>query len=172
MYPQYWIAAVMDFVLNAGSAACDAGAHNEHYSWRSSFNAEPGPRLVVYHNSGIRDARMAYRLLNASRPRASFTLVAVGYKDPGDQDIMALLQHEESSGARQASAMKCSFTTRQKNLTSYEDKAEKNEHVLAPDSEDGQDPGEIQPASVASRWRGKERDQRVRPDCEGMLLCS
>jgi hypothetical protein len=46
-----------------------------------TFNAEPGPGQVVIPSSGIRDARIAYRLLNDSRPRATFTLVAVAYKD-------------------------------------------------------------------------------------------
>jgi hypothetical protein len=119
-----------------------------------SVNAEPGPGLIVNPSSGIRDARMAYRLQNGSLPRASFTLAAVGYKDPGDHDSMALLQHAESD-ARKSSAMTFNFTARPYNLTSHEDEAEKHEQVFAPDSEDGQDRGDIKPGSVQSRWRGK-----------------
>jgi hypothetical protein len=72
---------------------------------------------------------MAYRLLNGSRPRPSFTLVAVAYKDSGDHDSVALLQYAESGDARKSCAI-C-FTARPYNLTSYEDEAEK--HVMAPE---------------------------------------
>jgi hypothetical protein len=108
-----------------------------------SFNAEPGPGLIVNPSSGIRDAHMAYRLQNGSQPRASFTLAAVGYKDPGDHDSMALLQHAESGDARKSSAMTFNFNARPYNLASYEDEAEKQEQVFAPYSEDGQDRGDI-----------------------------
>jgi hypothetical protein len=102
---------------------------------------------------------MAYRLLNGSRPRVSFTLAAVGYKYPGYHDSVALLQYMESGDTRKSDALKSKFTTRPYDLTSYEGEAEKHELVLSPDSEDGQDPGDTQPASMESRWRGKRCEQ-------------
>jgi hypothetical protein len=75
----------------------------------------------------------------------------------------APLQYAESGDARKSSPMKFNFTTRPYNLTSYEDEAEKHEHVLAPDSEDDHAPGDIQPASVESRWRGKGCDKLFSP---------
>jgi hypothetical protein len=118
----------MHFVLNAGArpVATQKRTKNAPIS-PFTLNAEPGPGQVVIPSSGIRDARMAYRVLNGNRPRASFTLMAVAYMDSGDHDSVALLQYAESGDACKSSTT--SFTARPYSVTSYENEAEK--HVMA-----------------------------------------
>jgi hypothetical protein len=84
---------------------------------------------------------------------------------------MALLQYAESGDARKSRVMNFSLSTRPYNLTSYEDEAEKHEHVLAPVSEEGQDPvtTSLHLWSRAGVGRGVTN---FRPDCEGMWLCN
>jgi hypothetical protein len=112
---QYWAEGVIDFVLSAGARPVATQKRTKNATISPfTCNAEPGPSQVVIPSSGIRDARLAYRLLNGSRPRASVTLVAVSYKDSGDHDSVPLLQYAESGDARKSCAI--SFTARPYNL--------------------------------------------------------